>query len=53
VWLYFIPLYIVGALLILLAMFALLARVRGGKYMRPVMQGIAKIPGIRGLMMKA
>ena len=52
-WLYFIPLYIAGALLLLLAIFALLARVRGGKYMRPVMQGIAKIPGIRGLMMKA
>jgi len=53
VWLYLIPLYIAGALLIVLAIFALLARVRGGKYMRPVMQGIAKIPGIRGLMMKA
>ena len=37
-WLYFIPLYIAGALLILLAIFALLARVRGGKYMRPVIE---------------
>ena len=52
-WLYFIPIYIVGALVLLLAMFALLARVRGGKYARPVMQGIAKVPGVRGLMMKA
>ena len=53
IWLYFIPVYIAFALLLVLAMFTLLARVRGGKYARPVMQGMAKIPGIRGLMMKA
>jgi hypothetical protein len=53
VWLYFIPLYIVGALLFLLVFFTLLSRVSGGKYARPIMQGIAKIPGVRGLMMKA
>ena len=52
-WLYFIPLFIVGALLILFGLLALLARFRGGKYARPVMQAIAKIPGVRGLMMKA
>jgi hypothetical protein len=53
VWLYFIPLFIVAAILVLFGLFALLARFRGGKYARPVMQGIAKIPGVRGLMMKA
>ena len=53
VWLYFIPLFIVGALLVLFGVLALLARFRGGKYARPVMQAIAKIPGVRGLMMKA
>ena len=37
----------------MLAFFTLLSRVKGGKYARPVMQGIAKIPGVRGLMMKA
>ena len=52
-WLYFIPLYIAGAIIFMLALFTLLARVRGGKYARPIMQGIAKIPGVRGLMMKA
>ena len=52
-WLYFIPLFIVGALLVLFGLLALLARFRGGKYARPVMQAIAKIPGVRGLMMKA
>jgi hypothetical protein len=53
VWLYFIPLYIAGALVLMLGVLALLSRFRGGKYARPVVQGIAKIPGIRGLMMKA
>ena len=52
-WLYFIPLYIAGAIISLFALFALLGRFRGGKYVRPVMQGLAKIPGVRGLMMKA
>jgi hypothetical protein len=53
VWLYFIPLYVAGAILILFGVLALLARVRGGKYVRPIMRGVAKIPGVRGLMMKA
>jgi hypothetical protein len=52
-WLYFIPLYIAGAIIFLFALFALLGRFRGGKYARPVMRGLAKIPGVRGLMMKA
>ena len=52
-WLYFIPLYVAGALIILFGSLALLARFRGGRYARPAMQGMAKIPGVRGLMMKA
>jgi hypothetical protein len=53
VWLFFIPIFIVGALLLLLLVLSLLARFRGGKYARPIMRGLAKIPGVRGLMMKA
>ena len=52
-WTYFIPLYVVGAIAVLVGLLSLLARFRGGKYARPVMRGIAKIPGVRGLMMKA
>ena len=52
-WLYFIPLYVAGAIVVLFGLLALLARFRGGKYARPVMRGIAKIPGVRRLMMKA
>jgi hypothetical protein len=53
VWLYFIPLYVAGAVVFLFGLLALLSRFRGGKYARPVMRGIAKIPGVRGMMMKA
>jgi hypothetical protein len=53
VWLYFIPLYVAGAIVLLVGLLALLSRFRGGKYVRPVMRGIAKIPGVRRLMMKA
>ncbi len=52
-WLYFIPLYVAGAIIVLLGVLALLSRFRGGKYARPVVRGIAKIPGVSGLMMKA
>lgn len=52
-WLYFIPLYIAAAILVLFGLLALLSRFRGGKYARPVMRGLAKVPGVRGLMMKA
>jgi hypothetical protein len=53
VWLYFIPLFIAGAILLLVGVLALLSRFRGGRYARPVMRGVAKIPGVRGLMMRA
>jgi hypothetical protein len=53
VWLYFIPIFVVAAVLLFLLVLSLLARFRGGKYARPVMRGLAKIPGVRGLMMKA
>jgi hypothetical protein len=53
VWLFFIPLFILAALVLLLGILSLLARFRGGKYARPIMRGLARIPGVRGLMMKA
>ena len=52
-WLYFIPIFVVAAVLLFLLVLSLLARFRGGKYARPVMRGLAKIPGVRRLMMKA
>jgi hypothetical protein len=50
---YFIPLFILGFLVLLLGIFALLARWRGGKYMRPIVQVLAKVPLFRRMMQKA
>jgi hypothetical protein len=53
IWLYLFPLYIVGGLALLIGMFALLSRVRGGKYMRPIVQAITKVPLLRRGLQKA
>jgi len=52
-WTYFIPLYVLGGLLLLFGAFALLARVRGGRYVRPVIALISKVPLFRRWMTKA
>ena len=52
-WVYFIPLFIAAAIVVLIGVLALLSRFRGGKYARPVMRWVAKVPGVRGLMMRA
>ncbi len=44
IWLWLTPLFILGALLLLVGTFAGLARVKGGRYVRPVMQGLARAP---------
>ena len=50
IWLWLTPLFILGALLLIVGAVALLARVQGGKYLRPVMQWLAKLPIIgRGI----
>jgi hypothetical protein len=43
-WLILIPLWILLGLLVFLGVLAILARVSGGKYMRPVVQWLAKVP---------
>jgi hypothetical protein len=53
IWLYFIPLYIVGALVVLFGAFALLARVRGGALVRPIVTTIARAPVLGGLFKRA
>ncbi|HEY7196627.1 MAG TPA: hypothetical protein VH306_05545 [Gaiellaceae bacterium] len=52
-WLYLIPVYIVLAVLLVLGIFALLSRIRGGRYLRPVVQFLAKVPLFRRLMERA
>ena len=41
---YLIPAFILGGLVLLFGIVALLARFRGGRYLRPVMQFLMKVP---------
>jgi len=52
-WWYFIPLYILGALLLALGIFVLLSRIQGGRFLRPVITLLAKVPLFRRLMERA
>ena len=53
IWLYLLPVYVLGGLLLLLGAFALLGRVKGGKYLRPIVQGMAKVPFLKRGIQKA
>jgi hypothetical protein len=48
-----IPLWILLGLLVLLGTFALLGRIQGGKYLRPIVATIAKVPLFRRWLQKA
>lgn len=50
---YFIPIFVLGFLILLLGTFALLSRIRGGRYLRPIVNAIAKVPILRRGMEKA
>jgi len=43
-WIILIPLYILGALLLVLGIFALLGRIAGGKYLKPIVGFLMKVP---------
>ena len=47
------PIVVLGALVVLFGVVALLARIKGGKYLRPIVATLAKVPFIRKLMTKA
>jgi hypothetical protein len=53
IWLYLFPLYVLGALLVVLGTFALLGRIQGGRYLKPIISGLMKLPLIGRLMKKA
>jgi hypothetical protein len=49
-WIILIPLYILAALLIVFGIFALLGRIAGGKYLKPIVGFLMKLPLIgRGM----
>jgi hypothetical protein len=51
--LWFTPIYVIAGLLLVLLAFSLLARVRGGKYVRPIVNTMAKVPLFKRWMQKA
>jgi hypothetical protein len=53
IWLYLFPLYILGGVALILGVFALLSRIQGGKYLRPIVQGMAKVPLLKRGLQKA
>jgi hypothetical protein len=53
IWIFLIPLWILLGLLVILGIFALLGRVAGGKYIRPIVQLLLKVPFLGRGMKKA
>jgi hypothetical protein len=53
IWLYLTPLYILAGLLLVLGVFALLGRVAGGRFLKPIVAFLMKLPLVGKLMRKA
>jgi hypothetical protein len=53
IWTFLIPVYVLGGLVLLLIALNLLARVKGGRYVRPLAQGLMKLPWIGKQLRKA
>ena len=53
IWLLLIPIWILLGLLLLFGIVFVLARIRGGKYVRPLFVALAKVPLIGKLLTKA
>jgi hypothetical protein len=48
-WLLWTPFIVLGALLLLFGLMLLLGRIAGGRYLRPIVVGLAKVPFLKGL----
>ena len=53
IWTYLIPVYILGGLLFLLIVLNVLARVQGGRFVRPIGQALMKVPILKRYLQKA
>ena len=53
IWFYLFPLYILGGLLLILGTFALLGRIQNGRYLKPIINFMMKLPLVGRLMKKA
>jgi hypothetical protein len=50
---YLIPVFILGGLLVIFGVLLLLSRLRGGRYLRPLIAFMAKVPLLKRLIEKA
>jgi hypothetical protein len=53
IWNYLIPVYVLAGLVLLLLVLNLLARVQGGRYVRPLAEGLMKVPFLNRRLRKA
>jgi hypothetical protein len=53
IWFYLLPLYILLALLLLVGIFARLSRIKGGKYLKPLVNGMMKVPLLNRFLKRA
>jgi hypothetical protein len=53
IWTFLIPVFVLVGILFLLLALNLLARVQGGRYVRPLAQGLMKIPWVGSRLRKA
>jgi hypothetical protein len=51
--LWFVPIYVLAGLVLLLLVFSLVARIQGGKYVRPIVNAMTKVPLLKRWMQKA
>jgi hypothetical protein len=51
-WLIWTPIIVLGVLLVLLLLLTLLARIRGGRYLMPIVRTLSKIGFMRRLFMR-
>ena len=48
-WFIWTPFIVLGALLLLFGLLLLLGRIKGGRYLRPIMVGLSKVPLLKRL----
>lgn len=53
IWLFLLPVYVLTFVLLIFGTFVLLGRIKGGRYLKPIIAGLMKLPLIGGLMKKA
>lgn len=53
IWTYLIPVYVLGGLVLLFLVLNVLARVKGGRYVRPIGQALMRVPLLNRQLRKA